>query len=321
MLRHRLLTALLGIPLGLAVIYLGGWYLTAVVAVIAVVGMHEFYRMKSVSNSAIALLGHWFALGVIAGGVPLGHPYAAPLSIFGPLLLLVFTFVLQPAWRAIGLRTPARDMLVMLAGVVYIPLLLAFAVRLRFLDPGRTLSALPAGALWLFLVVGATWAMDIAAYAVGKAIGRHKLCPAISPGKTVEGAVGAVAGALAVVWPLGTWLGLSGAQAVLLGMLLGRRSTRRPVRVLPQAPRGGEGLRRVTAGSRRRAGSLRQPAVQRAARVLLLARGPRLIHPPRLNRSIRYTGSQTSRIFCCTAAMSYFTRLITIVRASVSHRP
>lgn len=46
--------------------------------------------------------------------------------------------------------------------------------------------------LWIFIV---TWTTDTAAYFVGKAIGRHKLAPSISPGKTVEGLIGGMAGA------------------------------------------------------------------------------------------------------------------------------
>ncbi len=172
MLRQRLLTALIGIPLGLAVIYLGGWYLAAVVTVIAVVGLWEFHRL--------------------AMRLPWG---------------------LIPPWVAQGVAV--------LSGLVYVPFLLSHLLRLRALEPTRSVSGLSTGAVWLFLVVGATWAMDIAAYIVGKAIGRHKLCPAISPGKTVEGAIGGLVGAVAVTWAMGTWLGLSVAQAVLLGVLLG----------------------------------------------------------------------------------------------------
>ena len=60
--------------------------------------------------------------------------------------------------------------------------------------------------LWVFLV---TWSTDIGAYFVGRAIGRHKLAPAISPGKTVEGLFGgmAVAALVGGAWVLGMGLG------------------------------------------------------------------------------------------------------------------
>jgi phosphatidate cytidylyltransferase len=171
-LRQRLLTALIGIPFGLAVIYLGGWYLIGVVMVMAAAGLGEFYGLAR--RVTQGLTGRWAGCGVSV-----------------------------------------------VLGLVYVPLLFSYLPRLRALEPDRVLSGLPAGALWLFLVVGATWVMDIAAYGVGKAMGRHKLAPTISPGKTVEGAIGALLGAVAATWPMGRWLGLSTGQAVLLGTLLG----------------------------------------------------------------------------------------------------
>jgi phosphatidate cytidylyltransferase len=222
MLRQRLLTALIGIPLGLAVIYLGGWYLAAVVTVIAVVGLREFYRLSGGVRLVAAAFGYWLCLGMIGGGLlSLDRPEVVLIALLGPLLFLAAAVLLQPAWRAIGLQELARDILATMAGVAYVPTLLAYVLRLRALDPNRILSGISAGALWLFLVVGATWVMDIAAYVVGKAIGRHKLCPTISPGKTIEGAIGGLLGAVAVAWAMGTWLGLSATQAVLLGALLG----------------------------------------------------------------------------------------------------
>src|SRR4051812_38922944 len=54
-----------------------------------------------------------------------------------------------------------------------------------------------AGSLWVIVAIAVTFAADTGAYFVGRALGRHKLAPAISPGKTVEGAFGGLASALA----------------------------------------------------------------------------------------------------------------------------
>ncbi len=74
-------------------------------------------------------------------------------------------------------------------GIVYIPLLLSFLVSLRRAPDGMT---------WIFLLLAIIFAGDISAYYVGSYLGRHKLNPAISPGKTIEGAIGGLAGNLLV---------------------------------------------------------------------------------------------------------------------------
>jgi phosphatidate cytidylyltransferase len=78
------------------------------------------------------------------------------------------------------------------------------------------------GEHWVLLAVLATWATDTAAYAVGKAVGRNRMAPRISPGKTWEGTVGALIGGLIAVpllnWPLD--LPMTTVEAALLGALL-----------------------------------------------------------------------------------------------------
>ena len=67
-----------------------------------------------------------------------------------------------------------------------------------------------------------TWASDTFAYFIGSRWGRRKLCPEISPGKTVEGALGGLGGTLLVVGWLGSaFAGLQLEQALLLGCLIG----------------------------------------------------------------------------------------------------
>jgi phosphatidate cytidylyltransferase len=100
------------------------------------------------------------------------------------------------------------------AGILYVGWLLSFMVALR-LDAGRN---------WVFLALFTIFASDTAAFFVGRALGRHRLAPRISPHKTWEGAVGGVVGAIVVslLFTLSSplHLPLGYGQAILLGLLV-----------------------------------------------------------------------------------------------------
>ena len=99
-------------------------------------------------------------------------------------------------------------------GIVYIPLLLSFLVSIRREPDGMT---------WIFLLLAVIFAGDVSAYYVGSYFGRHKLNPAISPGKTIEGAIGGLAGNL-LVGSTGKFLflpALSWGPAVLFFLAVG----------------------------------------------------------------------------------------------------
>jgi phosphatidate cytidylyltransferase len=101
-----------------------------------------------------------------------------------------------------------------LQGTVYIPVLLSFLILIRAGDVGMT---------WIFFVLAIVFAGDTSAYYVGSYWGRHKLSPAISPGKTIEGSLGGLAANLAV-GAIGKALffpGLSWATSILFFLAVG----------------------------------------------------------------------------------------------------
>lgn len=122
-------------------------------------------------------------LGLLAG---LGSDSAGTAGALFAIYLASATFwiVLVPGWLRRKWRIERASAAVVIGLVVLIAPALALA-HLRQVDP------------WLLLgAMALVWIADIAAYFVGRAFGRHKLAPLISPGKTWEGAAGAVAGVL-----------------------------------------------------------------------------------------------------------------------------
>jgi phosphatidate cytidylyltransferase len=172
------------------------------------------------SERTAALTGAAIASVVAAFLFPLltyvSLPFVSVRSVLAVLVVVAFADTLF--FETDLARVPARVGMAVL-GAAYPGLLISALVRLR---------ELPSGAFWILLTLVVTWLNDTGAYFAGRAFGRRKLYPRISPSKTVEGAVGgfaaSVGGALAVKMlflPQLPWWGATaiGAGGALLGPL------------------------------------------------------------------------------------------------------
>jgi phosphatidate cytidylyltransferase len=109
--------------------------------------------------------------------------------------------------RGVGGR-PLTTAAVTIFGALYTGGMLSFGYALRyhpyaFAEATLWGFAVSSGALLVMLPLLVTWASDIGAYAVGRMIGKHKLIPSVSPGKTVEGAIGGLVASVIVAWAFG----------------------------------------------------------------------------------------------------------------------
>jgi phosphatidate cytidylyltransferase len=105
----------------------------------------------------------------------------------------------------------SRDLAVNALGLLYLPLLLGHLVWLRYLSNGEW------WVLWLLAVV---FAGDTAAFYIGLTLGRNKLYPSVSPGKTWEGTLGGLAGAVLAGIAVGKWLLPEARMVTLAGLAL-----------------------------------------------------------------------------------------------------
>ena len=185
----RILAALVAAPLALVMIYLGGLPLAAFLAVLSAGCAWELYRMAR--NAGVDPVDPVDPLGVpMAGAVPLlVHAasigvYRVTLAVAAVALLVVLATVI---WARGTKRRPLGAAAITVFGVLYTGGLLSFGYALReypYAIGDRAGSVLVAFPLVL------TWASDIGAFFVGRAVGGRKLIPAVSPGKTVSGALG-----------------------------------------------------------------------------------------------------------------------------------
>ena len=181
----RLLVTVVGVPVVLWLVYVGGWWLFGLAAIATLVALHELYVMAR-SLRPLVLAGYAGALATLLGA-QLG---GAEWMVGGFMLTLVFAFLLYgiAETRQTGTVTMSSTIL----GAAWIALGLSHLLLLRDIPEH--------GRLAVFTVLLAVFADDTAAYLVGRLVGRHKFAPALSPGKTWEGFLAGTAAAIAVVF-------------------------------------------------------------------------------------------------------------------------
>lgn len=223
MLKKRLITALWGIPLVGVVIWFGEpWLFMSFVAIWGLLAAIEFFQLVSKFKvSPLYLFGILWTLFFIVIRNPNLPDIIDPYFDFNLAVPLLFTAGIIISLMALLARKekfnafPAWSWT--FAGILYVGWLLGYLVSLRGMEDGRS---------WVFFALFCTFGSDTAAFFIGKAIGKHKLAPSISPGKTWEGAFGGLLGSVGVslIFLLSTPLSLASKlewwQAVILGLLV-----------------------------------------------------------------------------------------------------
>ncbi|HEX7937860.1 MAG TPA: phosphatidate cytidylyltransferase [Gemmatimonadaceae bacterium] len=203
-LSKRVWVSVIAAPLALAIVFAGGAALAGLLAVASAVAAWEYYRIaRSAGHEPLSDLGC-----ALAGLIPLAV-HARYLNLYQPGLGVMSMVVLVTMGVALWARgssgKPIAAVATTLFGAIYTGGMLSFAYALRNHDYAvGTVRvgpvSLAAGGVLLGLPVLLTWATDIGAFQVGRAVGGRKLMPSVSPGKTVSGAVGGLAFAVLIAW-------------------------------------------------------------------------------------------------------------------------
>ncbi len=209
MIKKRIITALCGTPILIATVWFDKplpWF-TVLAAIWGVLAALEFYRM--VAGSKIQPLTYagliWTLLFILSPHFD--YEFITPLLLTSAMVILAILFILRRQKE--GAFT---SWVWTMGGILYVGWLLSYLVALR-LDAGR---------YWVFLALFTTFGCDTTAFFVGRALGKHRLAPSISPGKTWEGAIGGVIGAVIVSLTIVRVFSLlSYGQAIFLGLLVG----------------------------------------------------------------------------------------------------
>lgn len=180
-----------------------------------VIGLVEFYWITLRGDPV------WMRLAGVAAGLAISLAMVwcpRPDAVTALLIVSMLLVTLLHLIRFGDLPTAAARAGLTLFGIIYIAMLLT---------PLALIKRFPDGSDWIFLVLTVTWLSDTGAYFSGRALGRHKLYPAISPGKSVEGAFGGLASSvgaavLARLWYMPQLGWLDGLLIATVGGALGQ---------------------------------------------------------------------------------------------------
>lgn len=190
--KTRLITSAVGLALlAVVMMFFHTLVFETVIAILAVIGLHEIYMAMKPEQGGLAVFVGLAVYTVVMmfSGLPAVGAITQPLTVL--LLVYVGCCVIRNS-RTLDFKK--------VGGMLTFGAMLLFCfyslIELKYLLPAEKYGS---DALYIiFLILGFAWGGDSAAYLTGRAFGKHKLAPVVSPNKTVEGAVGAVVGSVAL---------------------------------------------------------------------------------------------------------------------------
>ncbi len=202
----RIATAVVLAAALIAAWVMGGWYIAALVGLLAVVGMGEFLFMFQPSGGwGMKVLGLLLGSGYIAAAFFLPKYPLAPAV--GACFLIIALYALV-CWSREKTLDPLRRAAIMLCALVYVPVLLAPAIHFNCWEQ--------------LLIVLVPAVSDMFAYFAGVCFGSHKIWPSVSPKKSVEGSIVGLLAAVAASCALGFFCGKAPVQCfAILGLVMG----------------------------------------------------------------------------------------------------
>jgi phosphatidate cytidylyltransferase len=225
MLLTRALSAVVLIPIVLALAWLGGPWFLLLIGVFTLLGAIEFYQMmRHDKRGPLWMVGIPLALALV------GLAYLNAPSLWDWMLIAVAAIL------TLGLLTLRKDLTgtltdwaLTMVGGLYLGLPMACFIRLRAVPNGPVYAAtqglIPDGLAWLMAGVLPVWACDSGAYLVGRLIGQHPFFRHVSPKKTLEGAIGGlVAGAVVATTAL-VLIGQPVWSSLIVGLLVPAAAT------------------------------------------------------------------------------------------------
>ncbi|WP_042356239.1 phosphatidate cytidylyltransferase [Bacillus rubiinfantis] len=203
--KQRIITGVVAAALFLPIVFYGGFPFLLLTYVLASIGLYELIRMKKLNifspYGLLAILFLWVIL--LPPGV-MDDFYYSKVEVCIALLLLILTYTVVTKNRF-----HFEDAAFAILSAIYVGIGFYFFLETR-----------QAGLVYIFYSLFIIWATDSGAYFIGKAFGKNKLWPEISPNKTVEGSIGGICCAVVVSLFFGFLTDMNATMITLIGMTI-----------------------------------------------------------------------------------------------------
>ena len=220
--RQRVIVAIVLLPIGMAAIYYGGLYYIALFTTLLGLAAWEYvqlFRAGGYHPSGVLVVGGTLAFAILRSlNYYFDSTWVEDIAWLASILTLVsMTYHLIQYER--GRDQAATDFALTISGIFYIGLLGSYLILLR---------GLPEGVWWVLTALPAVWFADSGAYFYGRAYGKHKLSPRLSPKKSWEGYIAGIivsilgTAAFAAMWrlPAGVGTELTPLRGAILGLII-----------------------------------------------------------------------------------------------------
>ncbi|NLY66340.1 MAG: phosphatidate cytidylyltransferase [Tissierellia bacterium] len=197
----RSISGLTLVILTIFAIKLGNIYLYGYVFLLSIIGISEFYdAVKNINIKPIKLIGYIACVIFLLNSIGILWAKVSYIFIFVSILLLVCYFTNK--------KVKFSDVIATFFSIFYIPFLLQHIIYLS-------------NGIYIWLVFIIAWGTDTFAYVFGMLFGKHKLCPSLSPKKTIEGSIGGIIGAIGLTYLYIKYLEIDAYWAFLLIAFIG----------------------------------------------------------------------------------------------------
>lgn len=179
----RWITGLAALPFLIYPVYKGGVLFTLLVTVGGLLSLWEYFRIVFSPGDG-AKINIFVVWGFAVGGAIIWAAHLKGLELV--MILVAFNLLFSALFSLFKFKVDPRvveSIKKQIQGIIHIPVLISFLIVIRNDSEGMT---------WIFVLLSIVFAGDITALYVGTFFGRRKLCPAVSPGKTIEGSAGGI---------------------------------------------------------------------------------------------------------------------------------